>query len=63
VGKRRPGGKVLPAMAEDLSWMAKPVSGNGEKTSSSRLTSVNCWCSVGQLEIEYKMKIGINCDS
>ena len=41
VGKRRPGGKLAPFIAYDRSWIVKSVSGRGEKTSSSRLTSVN----------------------
>lgn len=41
-GNRRPGGKEVPVMAAERSVMVKSVSGRGEKTSNSRLTSVNC---------------------
>ena len=40
--KQRPGGNEVPAMAEERSFIVKSVSGSGEKTSNSRLTSVNC---------------------
>ena len=42
MGNRRPGGKADPVMAGERSRREKLPFGRGEKTSSSRLTSVNC---------------------
>ena len=41
VGKRNPGGKNAPVIDCDLSDTVKSKPGMGEKTSSSRCTSVN----------------------
>lgn len=40
-GNRSPGGNDVPVISEERSVIVKSVSGNGEKTSNSRLTSVN----------------------
>ena len=62
VGKRRPGGKVVPFMAPERSWMVKSVSGRGENTSSSRLTSVNCKISVSERTDErWKCQLRCSC--
>ena len=42
MGNRRPGGKVDPVIVGERSWTVNSPFGRGVKTSSSRLTSVNC---------------------